>query len=790
MARPRWRKLARDLAAERGRLIAMIVAVSVSLAAIGSVAGAAAILTREIAVNYLGTRPASATLELPGGIDPRLLQQVRARPEIAEAEARDVVLSRVRVGDDWRPLLLFVVDDFSTLRLNTFRPQTGAWPPPEGTVLIERAAVTMLEAGPGQQLVIRTPSGLTERVPITGTVHDPGLAPAWQERMGYAYLTRATLARLGESDVLHELRIAVRDHSTDRAAIVATATALARDLGERGHPVEEIHVPAPARHPHQLQMVTILTMLLVFAVMALVLSAILVATSLAAMLARQVREIGIMKTVGARTSQLAALYLVFVAMLGLSAFLLAWPLGVVGARGLAGAIAQLLNFDLTSSAIPPWVIAAQAAAGLVVPLVVAAIPILRACRATVRDAIDRYGVSTDTLRMAFVGLPRPLRDASRRPGRLALTLVLLAAGGAMFMTALNLRASWMANLDKFYAARHYDLELRLRDAESLALVDEVRRIPGVRDVEAWGYTPTTLSRAGEPALSTAYPDGSHASFTILAPPAATEMVRFPLLAGRWLVSGDREGVVLNHSARAQLPNARLGEMISLTVDGRPTRWRLVGVVEEIGSPATAYVTDDAFGRVSGTTGKARMLRISTFAVTDARRTQILHAVEAALDGDGVRVERGLPIAEHRTAVGDHIIILIRALVAMAIVMAVVGALGLASTMSTSIVERTRELGVMKTLGATRRRIVGDLLAEALSIGGLSSVFALALALPLTVYVDRLIGRLGFLASLPFVIVPGALVAWVAMVAVVSVVATVLPARRAAAISVREGLAHG
>ena len=64
MGRPRWRKLLGDVSAERGRILLMLVSIVVSLAAVGAVLGAYAVLTREIAVNYLGTRPASATLEL------------------------------------------------------------------------------------------------------------------------------------------------------------------------------------------------------------------------------------------------------------------------------------------------------------------------------------------------------------------------------------------------------------------------------------------------------------------------------------------------------------------------------------------------------------------------------------------------------------------------------------------------------------------------------------------------------------------------------------------------------
>ncbi len=789
MVSPRWRKLLRDVSLEKGRAAMMVAAIAVSLAAVGVVLGAYAILTREIAVNYAGTRPASATLEVAGGVGATLVDEVRRLPDIAEAEARDMVLARVRVGDDWRPMLMFVVDDFADMRLNTFRPEGGAWPPPEGTMLVERTAVSMLEAGPGQSVIVKMPHAEPRAVAIAGVVHDPGLAPAWQEREGYGYITRATLAALGEPPLLHELRIAVRDGALDARAIEATAAGLAARLGREGHEVHEIRVPPPGQHPHQRQMTTILVLMFTFAGMALILSAVLVATSLAAMLARQVREIGVMKTIGARAGQIAGLYVALVLAIGVASALVAWPLGVAGARALAGVVAGMLNFTLTSSTIPAWVLAVQAAAGLVIPLAVAAIPIGRASRVTVRAAIDQHGVSGDTVRARFSSLPAPLRNLLRRPARLALTLGLLAAGGAMFMTALNVLGGWERTVAKVYETRFYDVELRLHAPQPPAVAERLRRVPGVRVVEGWGYTPAAIARPGQIDVVRTYPDGGHGSFSVLAPPPATGLIRFPVKAGRWLEPSDGDGVVLNHAAAAQLPDAKIADTVLLSIDGRQTPWRLVGIVEEIGAAGVAYVTDDAFARVAGTGDATRMLRIATDAASPQQRTAIIQAIERELVAAHVGVEAAIPLAELRTAIGDHIVVLIRMLMAMAVVLATVGVLGLGSAMGTSVIERTREIGVMKAIGATPARVARMILAEALVIGALSWVLALAVSLPLTGLVDGVVGRLGFLAPLPIVIAPAPALGWLALVGAVGLLATLVPARRAGAVTVREALAH-
>src|SRR5262245_1998437 len=164
-------------------------------------------------------------------------------------------------------------------------------------MLIERMAVSTLEAQQGDRLVVKTPHGPARPVVVAGVVHDPGLAQAWQEHAGYGYVTRATLGLLGEPAVLDELRISVRERPLDAEAIEATARELAVWLGTRGYTVREIRVPPPGRHPHQCQLTLVLLVQLAFGGMLLVLSAIVIASSIDALLARQVREIGVMKTV-------------------------------------------------------------------------------------------------------------------------------------------------------------------------------------------------------------------------------------------------------------------------------------------------------------------------------------------------------------------------------------------------------------------------------------------------------------------------------------------------------------
>lgn len=774
----RWMKLWRDLVAERARYGLMLLAVAVSLTAFGAVLGVRDVLQREMARNYLGTRPAHATLELPQGVSVALLDRVRQRQDIELAEAGDVIQARALVKNEWLPLLLFVVDDFKSFQLNRFTPAEGSFPPPAGQLLIERSAVGVLGAGVGDRVTLKLPGGSPVDLPVAGLVHDPSLAPAWQERSGYAYASRQTLASLGVPAV-HELRVRFKNVAETMPAIQSAAESLAAALSAVGASVSEVRVPPPRRHPHQTQMETVLLLLLIFSALSLILSGILTATALNALLARQMREIAVMKTLGARTGQLAVMYGGLVAALGLAGLLIAGPLAALALRPFARGVALLLNLQLDGLQPAAWVFAVQALAALTVPLAIACVPIWQACRITIRQAMDNHGVGSTSLRRASANWPMAWRNLVRRPTRLILTLGLLMAGGAMFMTALNVSSSWDRTIDKVYATRHYDIEIRTAGAMPADAVARASSLPGVRAVEAWGHVDAAFARAGHIDVSHAYPDRGHGTMSLMAPPRGSRMVSFPVLSGHWLAEGDpAHAVVLNHAAARQSGGAKVGDSILLSLGGVTSQWTLVGIVEEVGASGVAYVSTQGLAMLAPSAAGARILRIASDAANAEQRAKHIQALDRTLSDWGLTVQSARPLSELRTAMGDHIQILIRALISLAAVMAIVGGLGLASVTSINVLERTRELAVMKTLGATPARLVRMVLQEARWLALSSWLLAWMASLPLTWFLNDWIGQLGFVAPLPFTVSAMAAGAWLLMAVALAWLAARIPAASA------------
>jgi putative ABC transport system permease protein len=441
--------------------------------------------------------------------------------------------------------------------------------------------------------------------------------------------------------------------------------------------------------------------------------------------------------------------------------------------------------------------------GILVPLLVALGPILRTTRTTVRETLNDYGISRDAtasnLRDGWLSRIRffdntlilALRNTFRRRGRLILTLSLLSVAGAMFMTSINVRSGWQAYIDQSASDRHYDLEVRFNSLMPAGEIESLlAHVPGVEKSESWSLVPVALSRPDTLEIVRTYPDGGHGSFSLRSIPLGSDLIATPLLMGRFLQAGDTDAVVLNQSAKAFFPNAGIGDEIELLVEGQPKTFRLVGVIRQILSPSAAYVLPETFARVTGQPVElTNAVRIVMQEHDKQSVVSVTRDVERALTAGNVAVKTTISEALLGEAVSGHVYIFIVALMMISIVMAVVGGLGLMSSMGTSVIERTREFGVMRAIGAKSKTILRNVISEGVFIGLMSWIISLPLSIPLSLGIDDLLGMMSFRSPLPLTISPLGLAIWATLIIVGSVAASAYPARQASKLTVRETLAY-
>jgi putative ABC transport system permease protein len=792
----RVRKLFHDLLAMRGRVALMIFAIALSATAAIAMLDARALLGRAIVEDYSATEPASATIVLDDVVDAEALALASSVPGVEAATPRGALTGRIRAGDGpWRSLLVFVRGAGDPMTLATVRIEHGA---DAAGLLLERTALRYLGIRAGDDVELSTAAG-NAVMPVAGAAHDGGVAPAEQEQTVYAYTADTLLAAAGLPIALDQIKILVTDASGapsgDAKAIEGVAQRVRDALESRGYHVDHLEVPRPLAHPHQGQMETIGAMFLSFGVLALVLSSVLAAALLAGALVRQIPQIGAMKAIGATTAQLIPMTLGIAVVVSLAATVLALAPGFALGEVVAGFGASLLNLDLAEGPPPAWVWATAIAAGVGIPTLIASVPVWRTTRITVREALDadRPNTVRRRSRLHRLGGDRTLaaaiRGLARRPGRLALNLGLLATAGAMFLAGVNAAAGWDELVASGTARAHYDVAVRLdapRDPEAVEQL--LGALPDVSEVEAYGSARATVHVAGRADVARVYPDEGHASFFLAAPPIDSALAETTLVSGRRLTATDRDAVVVTTMAAAlQLGGARVGDRVSLTVAGRVADWRIVGIVSDFGSPATGYTTPEAFVERTGVTG-VRSVRIVTGSHARDVRTRTVDSAVEALRAGGIATEQAYSVDTSRIALDGHVGVLIAALIVIAGIVGIVGFLGLGASLTTSVVERTREFAILAIVGATPRDIRALVTLESLLIGIGGVLAATALSVPFTLLADEVFGRQAFLAPLPFSTSTFAIAVWAIVSVAGALAASVLAARRATRITPSVALA--
>ncbi|MBI5928328.1 MAG: FtsX-like permease family protein [Chloroflexi bacterium] len=790
MLNPRWRKVLSDIQQNVGRVGLTVGAIAVGVFSITWVSATYSILSRELHNNYVATNPASAILYTDNAA-PELVQAVENLPNITQAEAMGMVSGRAWVKNEWKTLELFVRPDFQHTRINELVPEKGAYPPPVGEIVLERLALSVADAEIGDSLLIQIPGQPQKAMQVAGTLHDVNLAPAWQEGMVYGYVTADTLNQLGITPKLDEIRIVVSGDASNEQHIREVTTQTARWLESHGQPIYRVQVPPPNEHPLQNQMNAALLLLAALGAMALLLSAVLIANTIAAFLAQQIRQIAVMKAIGGRGRQIIGMYVGMILSLSGMAAIIGLPLGLLAGRGVANFMAFMLNFNIESYRVPHPVILLQLTAGLVIPLLATAYPIYRGTQFTVREALNDYGVSRsifgenwlDRLLVRLNGLTRPfllsVRNTFRRRVRLIFTLSTLAVGGAVFMAALNVRASLLKTIDLRYEGLHYDLSLAFNQPYPVEELEKTAAsVSGVASCESWGRG--TAAIVGK--------DGTAGNaFIVLAPPVDTKLITPMLIEGEWL--SQENGIVLNHNLLAEYPDVELGDEITLSINNQLNTWHIIGFVREPVAPPLAYVTYGDFARATGETGYAQSLYLVTEQHDKSSLQSIKQNLEKAFANNNLAITTNQNSFERRQIMENHAALITSFLLLATLMSTVVGGLGLMTTMSINILERTREIGIMRAVGASNAALLKIILLEAMLIGFLSWVMATVLATPISYVLAQMLGKTMLKTPLDFAISPLGFVLWFGAVMLFSITASLPPAWNATRLTVRDVITY-
>lgn len=801
MLRPRWRKVLSDLVGNKIRSLLVVASIAVGLLAVGLILSMNEVITADMETGYRAVNPANIVI-YSSPFTQEMLEHIGNLDGVRQAEGARALTLRVRNTEgEWEPIDIKAIPQIDEMEINLLRQEQGSWPPHDHQLVVEEYKSANLPVDVGGSVEIELPSGKVRVMELVGVVNDQTIGTS--NAGGFflapvqAYTTLETAEWLGNNETLNNLYVTVTGDSDDTEHLSEVANLVSRELEDNGIMVYSSALRASNDHPNRVYVQAVSSVLIMLGFLVMGLSALLITNTLSALLNQQVHQIGVMKTLGARRGQIVGIYMFLIFVYGVVAFLIASlltrPLSYLLLEGFAGAI----NMALQEERSIRLVIVLQVAIALIVPQLAGIGPIMHGTRISAVEALSGYDQAKPPTRSGLIdklihnlrSLPRPillsLRNTFRRKGRLFLTVFTLTLGGAIFIGTFNVQSSLTSYIDKIGQYFLADVNLSMANNYRIAEIKEVLgNVPGVGDVEGWAAT------AGEMIL----PDGTKGESTnILAAPADSELIEPILMEGRWVQVGDDNAIVINERFREAYPDLQVGDTIQIKIAGRERDLVVVGFFQMAGKSAgfLAYTTYEYLSNAIHESNKA-----NTYRVTGDQKDLSLEeqkalgrAIEAAL------VRRGYKVAEISAGKSltvtstDGLNILTGFLLMMASMIAIVGSIGLTGTMSMNVLERIREIGIIRAIGASDRAVMSLVMVEGVLIGMLSWIFGTLLSLPIGTAMSNAINLALFGAIADFSVTPIGVFVWLGVVLILSALASVIPARNAARLTIQEVLAY-
>jgi putative ABC transport system permease protein len=796
-----WYKIWFDIWHNKTRTLLTVLSIAAGVFAVGAIFGMSDMMLTNMDKSHHEVLATHINAGLTDYVDRDILMSLRDIPGVEDVEPYNSanVLYKLRPQDEWRQGVIQMRDNYEQQKYELLQLRGGHWPNSKNEIAVERMGAQSLNIGIGDSVIFKIDE--KERVlPITGFIRHPFVPPPQFMDLAFFFMNGEGMERLSvPPGKFGGFYVRVTPYSEEHAKEVATA--IKDKLAKQNITVAGFQYENPDKHWGRTFMDAMTQVQQLLALICVVIGAILVFNTISNLITQQTNQIGIIKAIGGRTPSIVGMYLVSALVYGTLAFIIALPLGAIVAHIVTKVFLNLFNIDYDTFHISRDAVILQALCSLLAPLLAGLPPILKGAGITVRQAIASYGLGgeyrsgrLDRLVESIGAQLLPSQYATalgnmfRHKGRLILTQLVLIAAGASFLIVMSLNTSIASTLDNFFARQRYDISIGFdRDERADRVITLAESVDGVDKAEIRVIQQAGMLMEGqllkEAGLST----------TIWGIPSGSDFFKPLIVAGRWLAPKDGRAVVIPRET-AEKNNIRAGDMVilDLGVWGKD-EWRVVGLYEPVFVGGFAsdsiYAPQETLFKLAKKYNQASRVIIRTTSHDGAFTKEVTKHLKETFERHNLKVSASQTQADLRTTNEWQFSLVTSMLLALSVIIALVGAIALMGALSIGVIERTKEIGVLRAIGARSRTILGIFVME----GVLQGVVSWLIAVPLSILVSppaaSVMGHIMFGATLDYQYNWLAVGIWLGIVLIISILASIFPARGATRISVRDSLAY-
>lgn len=783
------RKAINDLTTNPKKAVLVIFALSLGIWGVGTVLVSYNILTHDLNQNYQSTAPPHVIFHA-GNFKKSDLGYFKKNQSVESAEFRDFSLHRIEVRPGyWIPLWLYGVDNPEHMQLAKFFPQRGLKIPDYGTILLERDGLNVSDIQPGDCPQLRVGDRVI-KVKVSGICFDPAQAPATQDAFIYAYTDQQSYSAITHLPLNQRLLVRLK-HVQSKTDVEEISKELKRVMASEGVNITSVEIPKFNEHPHQWQLNTLLFLIGTIGFLAFAMGSVLVSQLIRSILSSQVRQIGILRSLGATRGQVLSIYLFMLFTIGLLSGCIAIPLAVETGFEFSRFVAGKLNFDLLTQTLPASTYVYLVGSSVVLPVLLSLPMLLKGTSVSVKDAVSDYGLLPQSSGYQFEMLNQlswsyssqlAFRNSLRNTKRSAVTILAMAFGVAIFDTGFNTRQSLWELLSGLKQELRYDAQVVLaRPVTREEALQPFKHLQNVDEIETW------VGGRGEIQSKVI---GTDKGSGIVAVPVTTSYLKLRLVKGRWITSSAQVEVVLNQQAQSLYNNSDINSTIDITIDGKTIKAKVVGIAEQFEKPKLYMdiVTYDSL------VNPKHLINTINFRAQKNDLTavsRLKEEIEKSIVPSKLEVLFVMSQAERVKIIYDHLDIILSVIIILSFLVLTVSAVGMASATGINIWERTREIGVMRAIGATPEMIYRLFVMEGVVTSVISILLGLVLAYPLSKLAATFFGQLmlGESANLQYAFSPLGFGITALVTFVFGLLASRIPARSAIQVSTQQALSY-
>lgn len=384
-----------------------------------------------------------------------------------------------------------------------------------------------------------------------------------------------------------------------------------------------------------------------------------------------------------------------------------------------------------------------------------------------------------------------IANTFRNQRRVFFVEVALIVSGTIFMMVIGVNDATKYTFgDKLAGIHNYQVTLALEEpARAQEIENTTQLVSDVTAVESWLVLPASARPALQPDKEV-----TDARVTVFGQPPQTDFYRPELQAGRWLKPDDVNAVVVGLQV-SQDKNWQVGDWLTLTDNnGKEIEVQVVGILFDPAINSSVHMPLNTLQREWGSVGKVNTVWVQTDSGDAVAQTAVAKGLTQALEQLGIEISPRSTFGENTIAGiieqnSERNSIIINLLAVMAVVIALVGGVGLSGVLSLSVLERRREIGVMRAIGASSWQVIRLFVGEAILLGLISWLIALPLSIPAAYGLTTRGLSFALNQQLSYNFTPSGAITWLVIITLLAVVASIFPARGAARMSVRESLAY-